>query len=58
MGKASVSLGKSWEIVLFWAFLLSIFSSHPICFHGYFHCTVYNIYIIFFFFKQKSWRNT
>lgn len=50
MGKASVSLGKSWEFILFWAFLLSIFASHPICFHGYFHCTVYYIYIYKFFF--------
>lgn len=55
-------MGKSWEPVSFWAFWLSILTGHPICFHGYFHCTVYKIYIyiIFFFFKKKtkSWRNT
>lgn len=54
MGKESISSGRSWESVLFWAFFLlllfSILSSRPICFHGYFHCTVYIIYIYNFFF--------
>lgn len=63
MGKESISSGRSWESVLFWAFFCccccsAYFPAAPFVSMDIF-IVLYILYIyIIFFFKQKGWRNS